>query len=55
LTDASEGRARGGGGSILRFRQAGGANPSRLCGVCRTSGHNRTTCPLNLKLNKLNQ
>jgi hypothetical protein len=49
LTGALEGRARGGGGSILRSRQAatGSGAANRLCGVCRMSGHNRTTCPLN--------
>ena len=43
LTGALEGHARGGGGSILRSRQAGGVN--RLCVVsrCRTNGHNRAT------------
>ncbi|KAF8231062.1 hypothetical protein L208DRAFT_1279028 [Tricholoma matsutake] len=44
LTGVLEGRARGGGGSLLRSRQAGVKD--RLCGVCRTSGHNRATCPL---------
>ena len=48
LTGAVEGRARGGGGSLLQSRLAASSSGNRLCGVCRKSGHNRATsgCPL---------
>ena len=44
LTGVLEGRARGGGGSLLRSRQA--SMKDRRCCVCRTSGHNHATCLL---------